>query len=150
MGVEEIESVKKLCWFVGTALLLSLSLGKIVTADDGSYDFTTDLSGYEEGDIPKAYLGEALVVKSYTTDSGDIVKYITSQGGDATFVIKPIKASGEFEVVLEVSRMDYSYNDTDDGGFILSMSNDETKFTFLFEGDFYKGSCKAGDWVIMM
>ncbi|MDM8566851.1 hypothetical protein QUF74_14510 [Candidatus Halobeggiatoa sp. HSG11] len=47
-----------------------------------------NLESYEEGDIPKPYLGEALVVKSYTTDSGEIVKYITSQGGDATFVIK--------------------------------------------------------------
>ncbi|MDM8567685.1 hypothetical protein QUF74_18820 [Candidatus Halobeggiatoa sp. HSG11] len=40
--------------------------------------------------------------------------------------------------------MDYYYNDTDSGGFILSMSNDETKFSFLFTGSFSEGSCRAG------
>ncbi len=113
--------MKRLCWFVSTVLLLSLWIGKAAISDDGSYDFATDLSSYEEGDIPKPYLGEALVVKSYTTDSGEIVKYITSQGGDATFLIKPIKASGEFEVILEVNGND---------SFGLSISNDETNFKF--------------------
>ena len=125
LGVEEIESVKKLFWLISTVLLLSLSLGKVVIADDGNYDFATDLSSYEEGDIPKAYLGEAIVVKSYTNDSGELVKYITSQKGEdaAALSIEPIKAAREFEVILEVNNSSI---------FLLSISNNETKIDLSF------------------
>ena len=118
--------------------VLYLSFGTVIAANDG-YDFVTDFSSYEEGDIPSAYLGDGLVVKSYTNDNGELVRYLTAQKGNdaATLEIKSLEASGEFEVILEMaSSGNYRYKHA----FVLSISNDETKIRFALGGDY---SCYA-------
>ncbi|KHD05097.1 hypothetical protein PN36_30825 [Candidatus Thiomargarita nelsonii] len=50
-------------------------------------DFEVDLSGYEEGDIPTALLGEGIVIKT-DSESSEKVNYVTGQSSQRVNAIK--------------------------------------------------------------
>ena len=58
--------------------------GLAALVESGLFDFDVDLSIYEEGDIPTTLLGEGIVIKTDTLDSGEKVNYVTGQSSHST------------------------------------------------------------------
>jgi len=100
--------MNKFC--TGAITLVLLSWGLSAIADSQPFDFDVDLSIYEEGDIPTTLLGEKIVIKTDTQDSGEKVNYVTGQSSSRTgkIQVNSIHLSNPFEVIIEVLLADYS------------------------------------------